>query len=112
MDVQVDPTIDFDWSKSFPLPPPFTVEWIGKIVIENPNNYTFSLVADDGAQLEIDGRIVIDAMHALLQERNQTVYLAGGFHSIRVRYLNVMFGGIVRLWWAETGRPKQIAYSR
>jgi len=111
IDIQVDPTINFDWSKSFPLPPPFSVEWTGNIMIENPGNYTFALVADDGALLEIDGKTVVDVTHALLQERGGVINLARGLHHIRVRYFNVMFGGSVKLSWTETGRPKQIVPS-
>ena len=110
-DVQIDSAIDFDWAKSFPLPPPFSVEWEGNIMIEKPGNYTFELVADDGALLELDGKIVVDAIHVLLQERDSRVYLARGLHAIRVRYLNVMFGGSIKLSWTETGRPKQVVPS-
>ena len=111
IDVQVDPAIDFDWAKSFPLPPPFSVEWTGNIFIENAGDYVFSLVADDGAALEVDGRIVVDVMHNLLQERNGTIYLGHGLHPIRVRYFNALFGGSIKLSWTETGRPKQVVPS-
>ena len=112
VDVQIDPVISFDWSKSFPLPPPFSVEWTGNLAIVLPGTYTFALVADDGALLEIDGKTVVDVSHdALLQERNQTIYLSAGLHPIRVRYFNVLFGGLVKLSWTETGRPKQIVPS-
>ncbi|MEP6698259.1 MAG: PA14 domain-containing protein [Verrucomicrobiota bacterium] len=108
VDVQVDPVIDFDWAKSLPLPPPFSVEWLGNILIENPDTYTFALKADDGALLEIDGRMIVDVTHVLLEERNATIYLARGLHPVRIRYFNTMFGGSIRLWWTETGRSKQI----
>ena len=112
VDVQIDPAIDFDWSKSFPLPPPFSVEWSGNIMIEQPGDYTFALIADDGALLEIDRRTVVDvSRNALLQERSQTIHLSVGLHPIRVRYFNVLFGGLVKLYWTETGRPKQIVPS-
>jgi hypothetical protein len=109
VDVQIDPAIDFDWSKSFPLPPPFSVEWSGNILIEEPGDYTFALIADDGALLEIDRKTIVDvSRNALLQERSQTVHLSAGLHPIRVRYFNLLFGGIVKLSWTEIGRPKQI----
>jgi hypothetical protein len=107
VDVQVDPKIDFDWSKSLPIPPPFSVEWTGKLVVEQPGEYVFSLIADDGAQLEIDGQKVITG-EAFLQEKSGTLELKAGLHPIRVRYFNTLFGGSVRLWWELTSRPKQI----
>jgi hypothetical protein len=107
VDIQIDPVVDFDWSKSLPLPPPFSVEWTGNIMIENPGDYIFALVADDGALLEIDGRIVVDVTRVLLQKRTGTIHLSPGLHPIRVRYFNVLFGGSVKLSWTETGRPEQ-----
>ena len=108
VDVEVDREINFDWSKTLPLPPPFSVDWTGKLLIDQPGNYTFALMADDGAELIIDGRVVIDVLHVLLQKRTGTVNLAAGSHSIQVRYFNALFGGSVRLWWTQTGHPEQI----
>jgi hypothetical protein len=107
VDTEVDSDINFDWSKTLPLPPPFSVEWTGNILISEAGEYTFSLVADDGALLEIDGRMIVDARHALLQKRSGVIHLNAGLHSIRVRYFNVLFGGSVRLTWVLRGRPEQ-----
>lgn len=111
VDVQIDPVIDFDWAKTMPLPPPFSVEWTGQLLVEQPGEYTFAVVADDGAVLEIDGREVMNGPPAFLEEKSGTRKLARGLHPIRVRYFNVLFGGSVRLWWTLTGRPKQIVPS-
>jgi hypothetical protein len=108
VDTEVDSDINFDWSKTLPLPPPFSVEWTGNILISEAGEYTFSLVADDGALLEIDGRMIVDARHALLQKRSGVIHLNAGLHSIRVRYFNVLFGGSVRLTWVLRGRPEQV----
>ena len=70
--------------------------------------YLFTLVADDGAVLEVDGKLVVDASHSLLQEKSQTIVLANGLHPIRVRYFNRLLGGSVKLWWTLLGRPRQI----
>ena len=91
-----------------PLPPPFSVEWTGNILIEQPGSYTFGLIADDGAILMIDGRVVVDVNHLLLQKGTGTINLSAGLHPIQVRYFNVLFGGLVRLSWMQTGRPEQI----
>lgn len=108
VDIQIDPAIDFDWAKHMPIPPPFSVEWTGKLLIEQSGEYRFSLIADDGAMLEIDGREVIAGEPAFLEEKSGTLQLEPGFHPICVRYFNTMFGGSVRLWWTRTSRPKQI----
>jgi len=112
VDVQVDPAVNFDWSKSFPLPAPFSVEWTGEIVVDQPGDYAFFLIADDGALLEIDGKMVVDVTHGpILQERAGAINLSAGLHPIRVRYLNTLFGGSVKLSWTLTGRPKEIVPS-
>ena len=43
MDVEVDPDVNFDWSKSFPLPAPFSVEWTGRILIDPAGDYTWAM---------------------------------------------------------------------
>jgi hypothetical protein len=113
VDVQVDPSVNFDWSKSWPLPAPFSVEWTGQIRIDPGGDYIFALVADDGAILEIDRRVVVDVSQgALLLEKEGAIHLSPGLHPIRVRYLNKLFGGSVKLSWSLTGRPKEIVPSQ
>jgi len=110
-EMQVDPEIDFDWSKTMPLQPPFSVEWSGNIVVDQPGDYSFALIADDGALLEIDRRTVVDATRVLLQKRTGNIELSAGLHPIRVRYFNLLFGGSVKLFWTRTGRPEQVVPS-
>ena len=74
------------------MPPPFSVEWTGNILIEQPGSYTFGLIADDGAVLMIDGRVVVDVSHLLLQKGTGTINLSAGLHPIQVRYFNTLFG--------------------
>jgi hypothetical protein len=108
VDVQIDPMIDFDWSKTLPLPPPFSIEWRGWLLVELPGEYQFALKADDGAYLEIDGRRLIDATKRAFEEKNGRKFLRAGLHPIRIGYFNDLFGGLVHVWWTLTGRPKEI----
>jgi hypothetical protein len=107
-EVKVDPAIDFDWSRALPYPPPFSVDWTGNILIEQPGDYQFALISDDGSRLEIDDRVVVDASTVLLQKVSGTINLSQGFHSIHVKYFNILFGGSVKLFWTPPGRPEQI----
>jgi hypothetical protein len=107
-ETQVDQTVDFDWSKSAPLPAPFSVEWRGSIFIQQPGDYTFTLISDDGSLLEIDDRVVVDATKVLLERKSATINLSAGQHEIRVRYFNLILGGSIRLFWAPPGKPEQI----
>ena len=107
-DVQVDQTIDFDWSRSLPYPAPFSADWTGNILIEQAGNYQFALISDDGSLLEIDGRTVVDATSVLLQKQTGAIQLASGVHAIHVKYFNTLFGGSVRLFWTPPAYPEQI----
>jgi hypothetical protein len=81
-------------------------------VVEQPGNYTFALIADDGAFVEIDRKIVVDVRQGpLLQEKDGMINLSSGLHPIRVRYFNTLFGGSVKLYWSLIGRPKEIVPS-
>jgi len=65
----------------------FAIDYTGRFWIENPGVYDFSLLSDDGANLYIDGDLVIDndGQHPP-EERSGTVTLAHGVHEIRVSY--------------------------
>jgi PA14 domain-containing protein len=105
----VDAEVNFDWTRTLPLPPPFSIDWTGQITIEQTGRYEFALIADDGALLEIDGRVVVDVSHgAILQKKTGSVELSSGTHSIRVHYFNALFGGLIKLWWTPPGRPEEI----
>jgi PA14 domain-containing protein len=108
-EVTVDDEVNFDWSKSLPLPPPFSVEWTGSIAIEKQNTYAFGLIADDGAILEIDGKVVVDASQGpAMQKRAGLAVLSPGLHPIRIRYFNPLFGGLVKLSWTGPGGREEI----
>ena len=108
----VDSEINFDWTKSLPMQPPFSIEWTGQIAIDRPNDYQFGLIADDGAVLEIDGHTVVDAgQGAILQKKMGTTHLEPGLHAIRVKYFNPMFGGLVKFSWIGPSQVEEIVPS-
>jgi hypothetical protein len=102
--VRVDRVIDLDWTRGGPFEPPFTVEWTGSLLAPRDGDYTFALECDDGAVLMIDGALVVDngGMHGAAR-RTGTVTLSEGRHEVKVRYSNVLFGGLVRLSWRPPG---------
>lgn len=108
-DESVDTEINFDWTKSLPLPPPFSVEWTGSIRIDNPKQYEFGLIADDGALLEIDGKTVVDVSKGpILQKKFGQIYLTAGLHRLHILYYNPLFGGLVKLSWIGPGKVEEI----
>ena len=65
----------------------FAIDYAGRFWIEQPGDYTFSLLADDGARLYIDDQLVVDndGIH-MAQTKEARVTLAGGIHRIGVGY--------------------------
>lgn len=69
--------------------------------------YTFTLTADDGANLFINDRLVIDALgDTNLTTNSATVSLSSGSFSLRVEYVELTGTAVVQLTWnieATTG---------
>jgi hypothetical protein len=65
----------------------FAIDYHGRFWVEKPGDYGFSLTADDGANLYIDGELVVDndGQHPP-RERVGAVRLTHGVHEIRVSY--------------------------
>jgi hypothetical protein len=65
----------------------FAIDYTGRFWIEAPGDYRFSLYSDDGADLSIDGRPVVDndGIHPAL-ERFGGIALSHGVHRIRIAY--------------------------
>jgi hypothetical protein len=65
----------------------FAIEYTGKIWIEKPGVYRFSLLADDGAKLRIDDELVIDndGVHRA-QAVSASANLTRGAHAIEIEY--------------------------
>lgn len=65
----------------------FAIDYTGKFWIAQPGMYQFLLRSDDGARLYIDDQLIADndGVHST-QDREASLKLAGGIHSIRVSY--------------------------
>lgn len=65
----------------------FAIDYTGRFWIDEPGRYQFALLSDDGANLYIDGQLVIDndCQHPPAV-RAAHVTLNGGIHRIRVPY--------------------------
>jgi PA14 domain len=80
-----------DWLAGFPGVTKrfewFAINYTGKFWIEKPGEYRFSLTSDDGAQLYIDDRLIIDndGLHAPNTLEGMAA-LAGGIHELHVPY--------------------------
>jgi hypothetical protein len=65
----------------------FAIDYHGRMWIDQPGDYRFALLSDDGSKLYIDDQVVIDndGVHPA-ERRAGRVELTGGVHHIRVSY--------------------------
>lgn len=112
---RVDANIDFwDGSRYYTIPGlgrDYTVEWTGYIKIDQPGEYGFGTISDDGSQIWINGQLVVDNGEGQWYdwednmgenepgEPNQPVYLGIGYHSIMVRFYEGPSYDGIELWW-------------
>ncbi len=84
----------------------FSVEWKGFIRIEKPGSYTFMTASDDGSDLFVDNRRVVDngGLHGLKEVKGQ-INLEPGVYPIHIRYFQA--GGFYRMdaFWALGDQP-------
>lgn len=101
--VRTDKAVDFDWKKNSPangIPADrFSVRWTSKPTFDK-GTYRFRLVADTGARLYVDGKLVLDAWRdGKLATWWVDVDLSKGSHAIRLDYREVTGDAHVKLTW-------------
>jgi hypothetical protein len=91
-----------------PLPRPYTVEWLGRLVAPLTGTYRLGTRAISSARLYIDGQPVIENT-APGQYTATELDLTAGTHDIRVQYLDNQSHSQVYLYWqVPDGRPELI----
>ena len=101
--VRNDWAVDFDWGLGSPAPglpsDNFSARWTRQMTF-TPGSYRVFLLADDGARLYVDGRLMIDEWHDANGAAPSSVDLTlGGTHALRVEYYEHTGGALVRFWW-------------
>lgn len=86
--------------------PVFSVEWTGFLIVDRPASYEFAVTSDDGSELAIDDRVVVDngGQHGP-QEARGSIDLAAGLHPIRLRYEQAGGGFALEVRYAPAGEP-------
>lgn len=89
----VGATMPFSTSPGDTFPAPKSVKWGGFFYAENPGNYTFRCVSNDGHRLYVAGSLVLDNL--VVTNNNTTVtssgtiYLDAGWHEFETQYIHV-----------------------
>jgi hypothetical protein len=94
-------TIDHNWGSGGPagLTDHYSVRWQGNIW-SGGGNYQFDARADDGIRVWVDGKLIIDkwVTHVATTFRAE-LYLAPGYHNVRVEYFEREGQAVCRLTW-------------
>lgn len=100
-----DPTIDFRWGHGSPGPEVpadgFSVRWTRTVTLE-PGTYRFTVTADDGVRLRVNGQPVIDSwVDQPLTAHSGTVYVSGDAHVELEYYENREVAAVALAWQPE-----------
>ncbi len=91
------------WSGA--APETFNVRWFGFLTISRPGSYTFTLTADDGAAMSIDGRLLVDngGRHGPVVQQGMTE-LSAGTHPVLIEFIQAGGAFTIDWQWAQEGR--------
>lgn len=91
-----------------PLTRNYSISWTGVIAIPAAGAYQFTTVSDDGSEIVLDDRRVVDnrGLHGV-QERTGSVYLTKGFHAFTLRYMQGGGGAVCRAFWMRPGHKRE-----
>jgi hypothetical protein len=101
--VRNDRVIDFNWQAGSPAPQipanNFSARWSRRANFE-ADTYRFHVIADDGARMWVDGRLIIDDWSVgAVRESTADVTLTQGPHDLRVDYFEQAGDARVLVWW-------------
>jgi alpha-L-fucosidase len=110
---RVDARIDFDWVRNSPGEPiredDFTAVWTGYLEPLHSETYTFEVEADEGAEVWIDGALVVDQGGDDASDVDGRVSLtAGKRHELRVDYHESKQDAHARLFWSSESQSREI----
>ena len=111
MEATEERPIHFEWPSEDKKPrkSPFTIEWYGLLKIDHRRDYTFILGSDDGSELFLNGRRVIDngGSHGVVEKR-QTVFLEPGFYRLHLKYFDQGGKSILYLKWKFSNEAETV----
>ena len=109
--VRNDTEINFDWGAGSPgggLPvDQFGVRWT-RWMHFRAGTYRFTVTADDGVRLWIDGQFVLNEWHdGSMTPYSVDLYLPRGNHSVQLEYYENLGGAAVKFTWTRDEQPTE-----
>ncbi len=109
---RLDGTVDFDWASAAPAAgitsDNFSVRWTGRVQPPVSGDYTFTIVADDGVRVWVDGRLLVDNwIDQAATCSSAPVTLAGGaLYDLKMEYYEHAGAATARLQWTYPGQTQ------
>ena len=110
--VRTDASINFNWGRYNPTPEltgnNFSVRWTGRLKAPESGLYRLGFIADDGARLYLDGKLLVDGWVPDPNKGDKTVTteieLEGGrSYDLRMEYFQNNRENVARLVWSYPG---------
>jgi YD repeat-containing protein len=111
------PAIDHDSSSSGPAAlagrqTDFSARWTGQLHASSAGSYTFSLAADDGMRLIVDGQLLIDDWaDGAVTTNTASKTLTTGDHTVEVDYYQNVGTAEIHLSWTPPGASSGLLQS-
>jgi len=111
---RIDPTINFNWGSGSPDSSigsnTFSARWIGKILPQFSEVYTFYATTDDGVRLWVNNQLIVDNWNnQSVTEKSGTIdLLAGQKYDIKMEYFENRRNAVAELRFSSSSTPKQI----
>jgi len=115
---RIDPEINFIFYEDYPVPNVYidnmVIKWRGLIEIPKSGVYRFFVEADDGAQLLLNKKIVIDALDNMATKKiySNELFLHEGLLEIEIKYYNTGVFGYIVLGWNRNNGVEEIIPSK
>jgi hypothetical protein len=110
--VRIDPQIDFDWGEDAPDESAgkdnFSIRWTGLLRINAPGRHELVVLANTGARLWLDGRLVLDEpnLSRLRNGARVPVNFPAGLHTLKLEYWDTSGTARMKLHWRPPGATK------
>jgi hypothetical protein len=112
--VRVDPSIDFDWEESPPIPGyeanQYSVRWEGDLIPESTESYTLELETEENVRLWLDDQLLIQSGK---QKKTELVSVpielkAGEKYHLRIEMVEIGSQPTARLFWSSTSVSRSL----
>lgn len=109
---KIENKLDFPGGAGFPAEAGkanFSVRWAGAILVEKPGEYTITVKIDDGSQVWVDGKMIIDSWKPQAPtDHSGKIQLEQGLHTIEIKFYQGGGGSHFQLFWESKDIKKQV----